>query len=192
MKNENKTNFEEPVAETIQHKNRSKFKVKLIVFLKNHKAAITLCLILLVAIIWFFFKLRINEKNFINEKAHIIKQYENTIDSLQIKHLEFATEVFSWSVRSELFRNNTENLNQLLTVFVRESGADLVQIINPEDKTVLLSSDKKYEGIKYPDLLNIEINKTVILEEEGVVKIITPVMGFNTMIGILIVETRKE
>jgi hypothetical protein len=32
----------------------------------------------------------------------------------------------------------------------------------------------------------------MVLEDGGVVKIITPVMGFNNMIGILIVELRKE
>jgi len=161
-------------------------------FLKNNKAATFLFILLLIVIIWFFVKLRMNENKFTFEKDRIINKYENTIDSLKIKHLEFTTEVFSWSVRSELFRNNIENLNQLLTVFVRKSGADLVQIINPEDNIVLLSSDKKYEGIKYSGLLDFEINSTLIIEEIGGVKIITPVMGFNTMIGILIVEVGKQ
>jgi hypothetical protein len=161
-------------------------------FLKKNKAATFLFVLLLIVIIWFFVKLRMNENKFTFEKDRIINKYENTIDSLKIKHLEFTTEVFSWSVRSELFRNNTENLNQLLTVFVRKSGADLVQIINPEDNIVLLSSDKKYEGIKYSGLLDFEMNSPLIIEEVGGVKIITPVMGFNTMIGILIVEVGRK
>lgn len=171
---------------------QSKFKAKLVAFLKNNKAATVLTVLLLVVFIWFSIKIRINENNFNNEKSQLITQYESKIDSLQIKHLEFATEVFSWSVRSELLRENTENLNQLLTVFVKESGANLVQIVNSEDKIVLLSSDKKFEGVSYSGLLNFEIKKTVVLKDGGVVKIITPVMGFNNMIGILIVELRKE
>ena len=173
-------------------KNQSKYKGKLVAYFKNNKAATVLTVLLLVVFIWFFIKIRINEKKFSNEKTQLITQYESKIDSLQIKHLEFATEVFSWSVRSELLRENTENLNQLLTVFVKQSGADLVQLINPENKIVLLSSDKKFEGVSYTGLINFEIKKTVVLEDVGVVKIITPVMGFNNMIGILIVELRKE
>jgi Ca2+/Na+ antiporter len=193
MNTEEKNNLEETNnGEPIQNENQSKFKAKLIAFLKNNKAASVLTVLLLVVFMWFSIKIRMNEKNFNNEKTQLITQYESKIDSLQIKHLEFATEVFSWSVRSELLRNNTENLNQLLTVFVKESGADLVQIVNSEDKIIILSSDKKFEGVSYSGLLNFEIKKTMVLEDGGVVKIITPVMGFNNMIGILIVELRKE
>lgn len=85
-----------------------------------------------------------NAKQFENEKIQLITKYETERDSLQIKHLELASTVFTWSVRSELLRNNTENLNQLLTVFVKESELDLVQLINPMNKMVLLSSDKKF------------------------------------------------
>ncbi len=180
------TNDSEPI------KKQSKFKGKLVAFFKNNKAATVLTVLLLVVFVWFSIKIRINEKKFNNEKTQLITQYESKIDSLKIKHLKFATEVFSWSVRSELLRNNTENLNQLLTVFVKESGADLVQLVNSEDKMVLLSSDKKFEGVSYSGLLNFEIKKTVVLEDGGVVKIITPVMGFNKMIGILIVELKSS
>lgn len=175
----------------IQNENNSKFKTKLIAFMKNNKAATVLSVLLLVVIIWFSFKIHINENKFNSEKTQLISLYENKIDSLQIKHIEFVTEVLSWSVRSELLRNNTENLNQLLTVFVKASGADLVQILNNEDKIVLLSTNKKFEGLSYSGLLDFEINKTMVLEDSGVVKIFTPIMGFNSMIGILIVEFRK-
>lgn len=140
----------------------------------------------------FSVKLRINEKKFTDEKSQLINQYEGTIASLQIRHLEFATKVFSWSVRSELLRDNTENLNQLLTVFVKESGADLVQIVNSEDKMVLLSSDKKFEGNLYPGNLDLHIENPVVQKDDGLVKVITPVMGFNKKIGILIVELKDK
>ena len=75
-------------------------KEKLVGFFKNNKAATVLIVLLLVVFIWFSIKIRINDKTFNNEKTQLITQYESKIDSLQIKHLEFATEVFSWSVRS--------------------------------------------------------------------------------------------
>jgi Ca2+/Na+ antiporter len=161
-------------------------------FIVSNKAAIVLAVLLIVVFIWLSVKLRITRKNFNNEKTQLTTQYESKIDTLQINHLEFATEVFSWSVRSELLRNNTENLNQLLTVFVKKSGADLVYLIKPEDKMVLLSSDKKHEGSPYTGDLNFELNTSTILKEDGIVKIITPVMGLNSKIGILIVELRKS
>lgn len=165
---------------------------KLVAFLKNHKAATVLVVLLVVVFIWLSVIIRVNESNFNNEKTQLIAQYESKIDSLKIKHLEFATEVFSWSVRSELLRNNTENLSQLLTIFIKESGADLVQLINPEDKMVLLSSDKKFEGNPYSGNLDFESDNLIVLKEGGAVKIITSVMGFNNKIGVLIVELKKK
>ncbi len=168
------------------------FNAKLALFLKKNIISVILLVALVLSSIWFATKIKNNSNHFENVKAQIISKYETELDSLQVKHMEFAAVVFSWSIRSELIRNNTENLNQLLTVFVQESKADLVQIINPEDKMVLLSSDKKYEGLQYSGNLNFELKNSVVLKEDGIVKIVTPVMGFNSLIGILILETREE
>jgi len=179
-------------SESTEETPKMEFEVKLALFLKKNLISVILFIALILSSIWFMAKINSNSNNFENVKTQIILKYETEIDSLQVKHLEFASKVFSWSIRSELLRNNTENLNQLLTVFVKESETDLVQIINPEDKMVLLSSDKKYEGLQYSGTLNNELNNSVVLREDSNVKIITPVMGFNSMIGILIVETREE
>jgi hypothetical protein len=188
MNSEEINKSEEVEKESTQTESKPTFKVKLIAFLKNNKAASVLSIALIVVFIWFSVKIRVNEKNFNNEKTQLITQYESTIDSLQIAQLEFATKVFSWSVRSELLRNNSENLNQLLSVFVKESGADLVQLIKPEDKMVLLSSDKKFEGNPYKGNLDFELKESTIIREENNLQLIVPVMGFNNKIGILVVE----
>ena len=187
MSTEEKNNF----VETSQSKTKNTFKDKIVAFFLFFKAATVLTVLLLVVFIWFSIKIRINEKNFNNEKTQLITQYESKIDSLQIKHLEFATEVFSWSVRSELLRNNTENLNQLLSVFVRQSGADLVQLVNPKDNIVLLSSDKKFEGTSLETTAFSNLTSTTVYTEENLVKIVSPVMGFNDKIGVLLVVLNK-
>lgn len=162
------------------------------VMLKSNKAVAVLILLLLVVIVWAFVQARINEHHFNKEKAQLIDSFEITLDSLQIKHLMFETVVFSWSVRSELLRDNTENLNQLLTVFVRESGADLVQVINAADNTILLSSDKKFENTTYLGPFPEDITETVRVNDQDAVKLFTPVMGFSSMIGILLVVRNRE
>ncbi|WP_322548937.1 hypothetical protein [Flavobacterium psychraquaticum] len=179
------------LVETSQSKTKNTFKEKIVGFFKNNKVATVLTVLLLVVFIWFSIKIRINEKNFNNEKTQLITQYESKIDSLQIKHLEFATEVFSWSVRSELLRENTENLNQLLTVFVQQSGADLVQLVNPKDNIVLLSSDKKFEGTSLETSAFSNLTSTTVYTEANSVKLVSPVMGFNDKIGVLLVVLNK-
>ena len=167
-------------------------RVKLKSYFKKNLVPLLLAFVLLVVLIWSSIKISVDAKRYENEKTQLITVYETQMDSLQVKHLEFASTVFSWSVRSELLRNNVENLSQLLTTFVKESGADLVQLVNPENKIILLSSDKKFEGNTYNQNLDFEIENTVVFKQDGVIRIVTPVMGFNSTIGILIIELKND
>lgn len=159
-------------------------------FLKKNIAAVVLAIILILVFIWFNTKIDKNKNQFENEKTQIITQYETERDSLQIKSLVFVSSVFSWSIRSEMLRDNMENLNQLLTLFVQESSASLVQIVNPDTRMIVLSSDKKYEGTKYVKEVNFEINNPVVIRDDQMISIITPIMGFSNRIGVLIVEVK--
>ncbi|MEA1875081.1 MAG: hypothetical protein U9N51_11755 [Bacteroidota bacterium] len=198
MSTKEKNNLAE-TNDSEQIKNQSKFKRKLIAFFKNNKAATFLGILLIIVVAWFFIKLQINEAAFKKEKIQIkeeknqlIEAYEGKIDSLKVDHVKFATEVFSWSVRSEMLRENTENLNQLLTIFVKQSDANIVQLVNPKDNIILLSSDKKYEGSQANNNDYDNLTSTIVLNKDNTTKIISPVMGFNEKIGVLIVELKQE
>ena len=154
-------------------------------FLKAHLLSVVLSLLLIVGYAWFSVEKTAQKKQFIQEKSALILEQANTIDSLKMNHLKFATEVFSWSVRSELIRENTENLSQLLTFFVKDSGADLVQLIDPKNQKILLSSDKKFEGNQSSENNLVEINNTIMIRNQNSFKILSPIMGFNDKIGVL-------
>ena len=182
-------------------KNNDNSNNKFLDFIKKNIIAVLLAIILIIVLIWYSVKISADEKeyekertelvtNAKNERSALITKYESEKDSLQIKNLESSSKIFSWSVRSELMRNNTENLNQLLNEFVRESGADLVQLIDPKTNKITLSSDKKFEGMEYAHKIDYELTEPQTLREEDVVKIITPVMGLNSALGILIVQMR--
>ena len=166
----------------------NEFKTKTLAFLKKNIVSVILLLEIIIVYIWFSVEMDNTTNRYENEKIQLITKFETERDSLQIKHLEFASTIFSWSVRSELLRNNMENLNELLTVFVKESGANWVQLINPENNVVLLSSDKKFEGNQYNQILDFEISKTIVLKEAGFVHIMIPVTGINSNIAILAIE----
>jgi len=154
-------------------------------FLKAHLLSVVLSLLIIVGYAWFSVEKTAQKKQFIQEKSALILEQANTIDSLKMNHLKFATEVFSWSVRSELIRENTENLSQLLTFFVKDSGADLVQLIDPKNQKILLSSDKKFEGNQSSENNLVEINNTIMIRNQNSFKILSPIMGFNDKIGVL-------
>ena len=92
------------------------FRAKSVLFLKKNLISVILFVALILSSIWFTVKINNNSNHFENVKTQLILKYETELDSLQIQHLEFASTVFSWSIRSEMLRNNTENLNQLLAI----------------------------------------------------------------------------
>src|SRR5680860_329306 len=172
-------------------------------FIKKNIVSVLLALALIIVIIWFSAKNSENNRQFEKaktaliiqskkERSALIANYESEKDSLRIVNLEAAAKIFSWSVRSELLRNNTENLNQLVNAFVKESGADLVQLVDPETNKIVLSSDKKFEGSEYAQKIDFGLKEPHTLKEDGGTKIITPVMGLNTALGILIVQINNE
>lgn len=167
------------------------FIQRFLAFIKKHFIIAILAVALIVVIIWYSAKNKATNERADKRETEMIMKHESERLTMQINNLEFASMVFSWAVRSELLRDNQENLNQLLTIFTQKSGADLVQLINPENKEILLSSDKKFEGTIYQKELDFDINESAILEEDNSFQILTPVMGFNSQIGILIVEKNK-
>jgi Ca2+/Na+ antiporter len=155
--------------------------------LLNNKLSLILIVCLVVVFIWLTVQNRSQRKQFEQEKTELVAAHKQQLDSLRISQITFATEVFSWSVRSELLRNNTENLNQLLTMFVQQSGANLVQIINVQDNIILLSSDKKFEGIANENKNLINLSSTQVQREANTITIMSPIMGFNDKLGVLLV-----
>ncbi len=194
MDTDDKTNHDETNEGLNQEKKamgNDGFIHRFLAFIKKHFIIAILAVALIVVIIWYSAKNKATNERADNRETELILKHETERHTMQINNLEFASIVFSWAVRSELLRDNQENLNQLLTIFTQKSGADLVQLINPENKEILLSSDKKFEGTIYQKELNFNINESAIIEENNSVQILTPVMGFNTQIGILIVEKNK-
>ena len=159
--------------------------------IKNNPLSTVLLLGLIACVIWANCRINNDKKQFEKDKIELTTKYESQIDSLQLKNIEFSAKVFSWSVRSELLRKNVENLNQLFTVFVKESNANLVQLVNLENNTFTISTDKQFEGNSFVMPANIDLNQQRTVVSGSKTIIYTPIMGFTDKIGLLIVEVSK-
>ena len=82
-------------------------------------------------------------------------------------------------------------MNQLLIVYVKESNANLVQLVNLEDKIITISSDKQYEGNSFVIPANTDLTKQRTVVSDSKMTVYTPVMGYTGTIGLLIVEILK-
>lgn len=178
---------EEKEIENIEPPKDSRCK-KLWNHFKKHPLIYILVTIIIVMFLWFSIKINNQQKSHNKEVSELISTYETKIDSINLRNIEFSTKVFSWSVRSEMIRNNNENIDQLFNTFVRESDASLLQLFNPSTNTISISTDKKTEGTRFsiPNHVTLSSEQTII--EDNLIRILIPITGMNERIGILNVE----
>jgi hypothetical protein len=119
------------------------------------------------------------------------KEYALQIDSMKIANLQQTIKVFSWAVRSELNRSNFEEVNQFFLTFVREKDIRMINLINPENGEIILSTDKKNEGQIISDNQIMGVTDLTVLADSEQLKVVVPIMGLNIKNGVLVVEVIK-
>jgi len=161
---------------------------KIGIYIMNHKMIFSLLFALVVVFLWAIIKMYFMENSFEKQTAELKISYENKIDSLTSKQLELTSKVFSWAVRSELTRENKEQVNQFFLSFIKEPGVTKVEFVDATTSKVTLSTDKKDEGTAFTNQVALMTDETIHFTEDSVLNVITPVMGLNNKLGILVIE----
>ena len=163
-------------------------KSKFGAFVLRHKMVFTLLLIILVISLWAFIKISLIENQSKKDILKLKSDYENKMDSLTAKNLMLTSKVFSWAIRSELTRDNKEQVNQFFLNFIKEPGVSKVEFVNALDGKVSLSTNKKDEGSAYTNQVALLTNETINYKTDSVLNVVTPVMGLNNKLGVLVIE----
>lgn len=156
-------------------------------FISRHTGVFVLLCLLIAVVIAAFIRIKLLEHSFNKQQEALRVRYENKVDSLLQADRLTTAKVFSWAVRGELIRDNRDQINQYFMNFVKESGVKKIKLIDPVSAKAIISTDKKDEGLVFAD-------PTIFTEEiavhhlDSVTQIISPVMGLNKKIGILVIE----
>jgi len=161
------------------------------IFLWKHKVSILLLVIIGVLLLYFNFKINSIESNHLEEMNSTINIYNQQIDSIQISGITQTVKVFSWAIRSELIRNNIEQVNQFFQVFIKEKGVEQIDLINPETALIILSTDMKQEGITVSDSDILQAGNTITEKDSLGLRIVSPIMGLEKKIGIISVKIKE-
>jgi len=154
----------------------------------RHKMITFLIAVLVILSLWAFIKISLLENKFKKETLKLKSDYENKIDSLTTKQLMVSSKVFSWAIRSELTRENKEQVNQFFLNFIKEPGVRKVEFVNALDGRVALSTNKKDEGLVFPNQVALATTEIINYRNDSVLSIVSPVMGLNNKIGVLVIE----
>jgi len=190
--NENLPNDDFSVANKSRNTRMDKKPGKLKIFILNHKVVFSLIFILVVVFLWAIIKMSLMEKQFEKQNLEQKAFFENKIDSLTAKHMMLTSKVFSWAVRSELTRENKEQVNQFFLSFIKEPGVTKVEFVDAKTSKVTLSTDKKDEGTLYSNQVALLTDETIQFKNDSVFSIISPVMGLNNKLGVLAIEYSQK
>lgn len=160
-------------------------------FVKRYPVLTTLLLGLLgMAVIYFWKNYELKK-----ERAHIIELASERLQEKDQDMLRLLSRPMVWSVRSELMRNNVEQINIFLGDLVREKSIHFIHVINPEG-TIIISTDKNLEGkgvgvVIDRSFLRAETTRIMTRDDDTYV-VIAPVMGFDKRLGSLIFSYEKD
>lgn len=158
-------------------------------FLNRAKYYLGLILIIVIILIWHFSKMHFLDKITEKEKLEIVTKYGIKLDSMNSVSLLHTAKAFSWAIRSELLRGNKDQINQYFNEFIKTPGILKLQLINSENSVIEISTDKKDEGTKNFDYINIKGQEIIPGLPE--LRIVTPIAGMNNNIGVFVLEASK-
>ena len=152
-----------------------------------------LIIIIAVAALWIGKQIQI--KNLRNESAEMQQLMEREAKQAIIQsheqHLRLLAKPFVWAVRTEMMSNSVNQINLYTNEMIKEKNISSIMVLNAAGK-IISSTNKKWEGRDFSSVGNSNYlqSDSIIVDNinDSVLIMSSPVMGFNTRLGTLIVN----
>jgi hypothetical protein len=160
------------------------------IFQKN-PVAILLAGALIIAILWGVLSNQRTAKRYQKELTQLQEVHAAQLDSLHIDSGELLAQSLSWAVRSELMRENNEQVNGYFMEALKIDAVLSIRLVDHISGKNVLATNKKDEG--KPETNEFILQATSVSTEIAADKntIVAPIFGFNKQLGVLVIEKRK-
>jgi len=122
-------------------------------------------------------------------KADLTQRAEQVIDEQNKTYLQLVAVPLAWAVRSEMIRDNYDQVNQYLAQFIKEKNMKELVVARPDGK-VVAATNKKLEGAAITDSFPAEVlqveSTTLTTRDNGEIMVVSPVMGLSEKVGVLV------
>lgn len=181
-------NYEDHSSREVTKNNRRTFTL-------TSKQLLIACLVVvaLLAIIWTWKSIQINSlKKDHSEHTLQLKQQAQTMLISSDKHyLQLLAKPYVWAIRTEMMKGNLSQVHLYANDMVKEKN--MKSVVVADNKGVVVSStDKKLEGQNFAAVGNqayLSIDNTVVEQvNDSLLVMATPVMGFNSRLGTLMIS----
>ena len=147
-------------------------------------------LILLIAIfVWKYIEGRNYEKQLVEQQELYQSKINTTVHQESKAFLSKIMKPLTWAVRTEMLKDNMDQVNDYMEQFVKEEHIELIMVIDA-DGDIVASTDLKRVGQRYSDeyseaLLSVNGITVKDYENESIIAA-APIMGYNSKLGTLI------
>ncbi|TVQ94357.1 MAG: hypothetical protein EA393_00985 [Bacteroidetes bacterium] len=166
-------------------------KNSFLLFIKKNPVLVTAFIGILAVLIVYLWKDLQGQR----QKKEIIEVATLQLEEKNQEMMMLIARPMVWSIRSEMLRGNLEQVDMFTTDMVRMRNFQFIYLIEPDGNT-LISTDKRMEGQQFEERFRQEILKvesTVVFpEEENLLVMAAPVMGYDRRLATLVVAYRAE
>ena len=166
-------------------------KNSFLLFIKKNPVLVTVFIgILAVLVVYFWKDIEGNR-----QQNEIIKTATLQMEEKNQEMMMLIARPMVWSIRSEMLRGNLEQVDMFTTDMVRMRNFQFIYLIEPNGH-ILIATDKRMEGQQFEERFQQEILKVestvVFQEEDNLLVMAAPVMGYDRRLATLVVAYRAE
>lgn len=166
-------------------------KNSFLLFIKKNPVLVTILIGILAVLVVFFWKDFEGER----QRKEITKVATLQIEEKNQEMMMLIAKPMVWSIRSEMLRGNLEQVDMFTTDMVRMRNFQFIYLIEP-DGNILIATDKRMEGQQFEEKFQqdvLKVESTVVFpEEENLLVMAAPVMGYDRRLATLVVAYRAE
>lgn len=188
---ENKSNEQTSEESKTGNTNSAKEVVKSKNVFQKYPFVFILLGALIISIFWGVLKVNSLEKTHADSIEQLNLDHKAQLDSIALINASQVISSLTWAVRSEMTRENMEQVNTYFIQLIKEPSIERIQLVEHSTGNVLLSTNKKDEGtvLKNEFILSVKapISK---LQDKGIISA-APVYGLSEQLGILVIERTR-
>jgi hypothetical protein len=160
-------------------------------FYKKHAISLLLVVALLISILWGILSTQRSAKRYEKQIHEMTIRHTEMMDSMQIQQGELFISALSWATRSEMMRENLDQINNYFVEAIKNQNIEVIRIVNHSNGNVVLSTNKKDEGSTAEDEFIRNAKEISSRTEGNTVTFVAPIFGFNQQLGVLVIEKSK-
>jgi hypothetical protein len=146
---------------------------------------------LIISLFWGVLKVNRLEKSHADSIEQINIDHKAQLDSIALINASQVISSLTWAVRSEMTRDNMEQVNTYFIQLIKEPSIESIQLVEHSTGNILISTNKKDEGTKLKNEFVLNAKAPISKLQDKRIISAAPVYGLSEQLGVLVIERTR-